>query len=103
MPHTSKTGSHIRMSVLEAGRNLLELGDEYLSRIHRAPGIEIIVGEADHRGAIARRFNPEWVGGADLHRRAIDQAAVKGELTERLAILLPGPHHTRRKIGRGHA
>jgi len=84
---------------LEAVRHLLELLDKDFRRIDGAPGVQIVVGKADHRGAIAGRLAPKRIGRADLHRRAIDQAAVKGKLAERRAVILPGPHHRRRQRG----
>ena len=83
------------MGALKSGRYFLKLAYENFRRVHGAPAIQIIVRETDHRRAVARGFTPKRVGGADLHWRVIDHAAVKRELAECSAKLLPGPHNMR--------
>src|SRR5581483_11642007 len=61
-----KGALQIGYRALKAIGDFLELRNENFGRVDGTPGIQVIVGEADHGGLVASRLTPEQIGRADL-------------------------------------
>jgi len=93
--HTPQLG----YTFLPAACDLLELAGEHLRGVRSAPGVQVVVGEPDHRGVVTCRAREEEVRRAELLGAVVEHGAVVGELAEGRAERFPGRADLRCLIG----